>query len=67
MDNFPGDLSYCLHLQIGLGFAEVDQGGRLTGIGSVRETVVLEGDPAPDQGLGLRCGFPGVQVDALVL
>ena len=28
--------------------------------------VVVEGDPASDAGLGLRSGFPGVQIDAFI-
>ena len=36
-------------------------------MGSVWAMVVVEGDPAPDASLGLRSGFPGVQVDALIL
>ena len=35
-------------------------------MGGVRPLVVVEVDPAPDAGLGLRSGFPGVEVDALV-
>jgi hypothetical protein len=29
--------------------------------------VVVEGDPAPNADLGLRPGFPGVQVDEFIL
>ncbi|WP_233092613.1 hypothetical protein, partial [Paracoccus sp. IB05] len=67
MDSIPGELSYCLHLLIGFDGVEADHGGRLTAMGSVWALVVLEGDPAPDAGLGLRSGFPGVQVDTFIL
>ena len=63
---FPADLSYCLHLLIGLGFGEVDLGGRLTAMGSVSAMVVVEGDPAPDASPCLRTGLLGVQVDAFI-
>jgi hypothetical protein len=53
LDRFPADLSYCLHLLIGLGCVEVDHGGRLTAMGGVGPQMVLEGDPAPDTGFGL--------------
>jgi hypothetical protein len=46
---------------------EVDHGGRLTDMGSVRALVVAEGDPAPDADLSLRPGFPSVQIDAFIL
>ncbi len=36
-------------------------------MGSVWAMVVVEGDPAPDAGPGLRSGFPSVQVDAFIL
>ncbi len=36
-------------------------------MGGVWPQVVVEGDPAPDAGLGLRAGFPGVQTDAFIL
>jgi len=36
-------------------------------MGGVGPLVVVEGDPAPDAGLGLRPGFPGIQVDAFIL
>jgi hypothetical protein len=48
MDSFLGDLSYCLHLLIGLGGVEVDHGGRLTAMDGVRPQVVVEGNPASD-------------------
>lgn len=35
-------------------------------MGGVRPLVVVEVDPAPDAGLALRSGFPGVEVDAFV-
>ena len=35
-------------------------------MGGVGPLVVVESDPAPDTGLGLRAGFPGVQIDAFV-
>ena len=67
MDRFPGELSYGLHLLIGFDAVELDHGGRLTAMGSVWALVVVEGDPSPDASLGLRSGFPGVQVDAFIL
>ena len=36
-------------------------------MGSMRATVVVEGDPPPDAGSCLRAGLPGVQVDAFIL
>jgi hypothetical protein len=36
-------------------------------MGSVWAMVIVEGDPAPDASLGLRSGFPGMQVDAFIL
>ena len=36
-------------------------------MGSVGAMVVVEGDPAPDAGLRLRSGLPGVQVEAFIL
>lgn len=36
-------------------------------MGSVWAMVVVEGDPAPDADLGLRPGFPSVQIDAFIL
>lgn len=35
-------------------------------MGGVRPLVVVEIDPAPGAGLGLRSRFPGVEVDAFV-
>jgi hypothetical protein len=67
LDRYPGDLSYSLHLLVGLGCVEVDYGGRLSAMGSVRALVVVEGDPAPDASLGLRSCFPSVQINAFIL
>ena len=67
MDRFPGDLSYGLHLLVGFDGVEVDHGGRLSAMGGVGPLVAVECDPAPDASLGLRSGFPGVQVDAFIL
>lgn len=67
MDRSSADLSYCLHLLIGLGCGEVDHGGRLSAMGSVWAMVGVESDPAPDTGLRLRSGLLGVQVDAFIL
>ena len=53
LDRFPVDLSYCLHLLVGFGVVEVDHGGRLSAMGSVRALVVVECYPTPDAGLGL--------------
>jgi len=53
LDRFPADLSYCLHLLIGLGCVEVDHGGRLTAMGGVGPLVVVKGDPASDASSGL--------------
>jgi hypothetical protein len=36
-------------------------------MGGVRPLVVVKGDPQPDTCLGLRSGFPGVEVNAFVL
>ena len=36
-------------------------------MGGVGPRLVVEGDPAPDAGSGLRSGFSGVQVDAFIL
>jgi len=66
LDSFRGDLSYGLHLLIGFNAVEVDHGGRLTAMGGVGPQVVVEGDPAPDTGLGLGPSFPGVQVNAFI-
>jgi hypothetical protein len=46
MDSFPASLSYCLHLLIGFHGIEVDHGGRLTAIGSVRATLIAP-EPHP--------------------
>ena len=64
VDSFSGCLSYCLHLRMGFDAVEVDHGGRLTAMGSVRAMVVVEGDPPPDAGSCLRSSLPGVQVVA---
>jgi hypothetical protein len=48
LDSFRAELSYCLHLLIGLGCLEVDHGGRLTAMGGMGPLVVVEGDPASD-------------------
>jgi len=53
LDCLRPDLSYCLHLLIGLGCVEVDHGGRLSAMGGVWPLVVVEGDPTSDAGLGL--------------
>jgi hypothetical protein len=45
--------SYQLHLLIGLGYVEVDHGGRLSAMGGTGPRVVAEGDPASDAGTGL--------------
>jgi hypothetical protein len=39
----------------------------VSAMGSVWAMVVVEGDPASDACLGLRSGFPGVQIDAFIL
>ena len=57
MDSFQCDLSYCLHLLVGLDSIEVDHGGRLSTMGGVRALVVVEGDPAPDADPCLRPGL----------
>jgi hypothetical protein len=67
LDGFRADLSYGLHLLIGLSCVKVDHGGRLTAMGGMGPLMVVEGDPPPDAGLGLRSSFPGVQVDAFIL
>lgn len=54
------------HRLIDLGCVEVDHGGRLSAMGGVGPLLVLEGDPAPDVGSGLRSGFPNVQADAFI-
>jgi len=53
LDRFPGDLSYCLHLLIGLGCVKVDHGGRLTAMGGMGPLVIVKGDPASDASLCL--------------
>jgi hypothetical protein len=53
LDRFPAELSYCLHLLIGLGCVKVDYGGRLTAMGGMGPLVVVEGDPAAYACLGL--------------
>lgn len=60
-------MSYGLHLLVGLCCVAVDNAGRLSAMGGVGPLVVVEGDPAPDASLGLRSGFPSVQVDAFIL
>ena len=67
LDSFRDDLGYCLRLLIGFNAVEVDHGGRLTAMGGVGPQVVVEGDPASDTGVGLRAGFPGVEIDAFIL
>jgi hypothetical protein len=66
-DFFSSLLSYCLHLLIGCDCVKVDQGGRLSAMGSVMASVVVEGDPAPDPDLRLRPGFPSAEIDAFIL
>ena len=45
LDRFPGDLSYCLHLLIGLDRVKVDQGGRLIAMGGEGPLVIVKVDP----------------------
>ena len=40
---------------------------RLSAMGSVGSSMVVEGDPRSDGGLCLRSCFPGVQIDAFIL
>jgi len=58
LDSFRGDLSYSLPLLVGFGLGEVDHGGRLSAMGSMRPLVIVEGDPFRDAGFGLRSGLP---------
>jgi hypothetical protein len=62
LERFPDDLSYSLHPLIGFDGVEVGYRGRLTAMGGVGPLVVVESDLGPDASLGLRAGFPGVQM-----
>jgi len=53
LDSFLAELSYCLHLLMGLSCVEIDHGGRLTAVGGVGPLVVVESDPAADASPGL--------------
>lgn len=67
LNRFPTGLSYRLHLLISSDCVEVNHGGRLSAIGSLRALAVVEGDQAPYTAPCLRPGLPSVQMDAFKL
>ncbi|WP_370571113.1 hypothetical protein, partial [Phaeobacter sp. SYSU ZJ3003] len=69
MDRIWRNLSYSLHLLIGLGCfisLPIDHSGWLAAKGGMWALAVLELDPLSDTCFRFRPGLPGMQVDTLV-
>ena len=69
MDRFRRNLSYSLHLLIGLvsfDVLPVGHGGRLSAKGRVGSSPIVELNPVADTGFGLRSALPCMQINALV-